>query len=150
MEEKILIINSSIENIYKHLTDITLMSKWMVNLEKIEFVDESKKQANFYIKEGSKVTIYNGTITNEENKSSKVYYNNSSKMFGATVNLVLAISYKLEEINQNSCKLYYSMYTEIECEKKLVKFLITKLSGVFSKMIIKKQVTNLKKLTEKA
>ncbi len=90
----------------------------MVHLQKIEFVDESKKQANFYIKEGSKVAVYNGTITNEENKSSKVYYNNSSKMFGATVNLVLAISYKLEEIDQNYCKLYYSMYTEIKCEKK--------------------------------
>ncbi len=52
----------------------------------------------------------------------KFITNNTSKMFGTKVNLVLAISYKIEKINEESCKLYYSMYTEIECEKNLLSF----------------------------
>ncbi len=58
-------------------------------------------------------------FVNEENK---FITNNTSKMFGTKVNLVLAISYKIEKINEESCKLYYSMYTEIECEKNLLSF----------------------------
>lgn len=135
---KTITFNKPSSHVFKYLSNFDLQKLWIKELIKIEKLDENDKNFYLYLKEGGKITKYQGkTISSIPNTSLIVELKNES--FTSTT------SYFLENKNNKTILTYI---VEMQIHTVFGKVMFTLLGYIFSFISLKNQMSALKKTVE--
>ncbi len=130
--------NKPSSHVFKYLSNFDLQKLWIKELIKIEKLDENDKNFYLYLKEGGKITKYQGkTISSIPNKSLVVEL--KSESFTSTT------SYFLENKNNQTILTYI---VEMQIHTVFGKVMFALLGYIFSFIVLKNQMSALKKTVE--
>jgi hypothetical protein len=130
--------NKPSSHVFKYLSNFDLQKLWIKELIKIEKLDENDKNFYLYLKEGGKITKYQGkTISSIPNKSLVVEL--KSESFTSTT------SYFLENKNNQTILTYI---VKMQIHTVFGKIMFALLGYIFSFIVLKNQMSALKKTVE--
>jgi len=133
-----LILNKPSSYVFQYLSNFDLQKLWIKELVKIEKLDTNDKNFYLYLKEGRKISKYQGkTISSIPNKELVVELSNNS--------FTSKTSYFLTDKNDTTVLNYQ---VEMKIHSIFGKIMFILLGYIFSLIVLKNQMSALKKAVE--
>jgi hypothetical protein len=133
-----LILNKPSSYVFQYLSNFDLQKLWIKELIKIEKLDNNDKNFYLYLKEGRKISKYQGkTISSIPNKELVVELSNNS--------FTSKTSYFLTDKNDTTVLNYQ---VEMKIHSIFGKIMFILLGYIFSLIVLKNQMSALKKAVE--
>jgi hypothetical protein len=133
-----IILNKPSSHVFQYLSNFDLQKLWIKELVKIEKLDTNDKNFYLYLKEGRKISKYQGkTISSIPNKELVVELSNNS--------FTSKTSYFLTDKNDTTVLNYQ---VEMKIHSIFGKIMFILLGYIFSLIVLKNQMSALKKAVE--